>query len=422
MKKSHEFEKNSFILFVLMMSTNVCNYLFQIIVGNLLLVEDYGIVNTVISIVAILTIPTTIITRVCARYIALFVATDNEKGIFAILRLLIRLILEIGAVLFVIIWFGRNVITAVFKIESTGYILGALILAIINLGYALSSGMLQGLKKFFPYGIQTIFIAGCKLILSIVFIMLGGRVYGVIGAIFIGSMIAIIYGGIYTWRYVKGALKSEGKQELDLKEFYKYTIGTVVIQGCIIAMTNGDILLVKVFFTDIEAGVYSSAMVIGKIAMYISTAIVATFFPMVVERHERGEETRGLLKKALFYGGGMTVVCALGMIILGKYAIDILFGDRYMEAISILPYVCVYIVPLTFLTILMNYVLAVGKSKILGITVVGGLITILGLSFVMHESIEQLISMCGLVMAVVVVINILSLIFIKSEEVDVNEG
>ena len=40
MKKiGREFEKNSFMLFVLMMSANVCNYLFQIIMGNLMEVE-----------------------------------------------------------------------------------------------------------------------------------------------------------------------------------------------------------------------------------------------------------------------------------------------------------------------------------------------------------------------------------------------
>ena len=61
MKKIQEFEKNSLILFILMMVSNVCNYIFQITVGNMMTVEDYGIVNTVLGIVGILTIPTTII-------------------------------------------------------------------------------------------------------------------------------------------------------------------------------------------------------------------------------------------------------------------------------------------------------------------------------------------------------------------------
>ena len=41
-KTGREFEKNSFMLFVLMMSANVCNYLFQIIMGNLMEVEQYA--------------------------------------------------------------------------------------------------------------------------------------------------------------------------------------------------------------------------------------------------------------------------------------------------------------------------------------------------------------------------------------------
>ena len=52
MKKiGREFEKNSFMLFVLMMSANVCNYLFQIIMGNLMEVEQYAQANAESSII-----------------------------------------------------------------------------------------------------------------------------------------------------------------------------------------------------------------------------------------------------------------------------------------------------------------------------------------------------------------------------------
>ena len=48
-KTEQEFEKNSLLLFVLMMSANVCNYLFQIVMGNLMEVEQYAQANTVVS-------------------------------------------------------------------------------------------------------------------------------------------------------------------------------------------------------------------------------------------------------------------------------------------------------------------------------------------------------------------------------------
>lgn len=48
MKKSFlgEFERNSLIVFSISMLSNVINYLYQIIMGNLLSPSDYGLVNT----------------------------------------------------------------------------------------------------------------------------------------------------------------------------------------------------------------------------------------------------------------------------------------------------------------------------------------------------------------------------------------
>ena len=76
---------------------------------------------------------------------------------------------------------------------------------------------------------------------------------------------------------------------------------------------------------------------------------------MVVEKHQKGESTERLLGKAMLYGGGMAVTCASGMLLFGKLVIGILFGERYLLAINILPAVCIYVVALTFITVMMNY-------------------------------------------------------------------
>lgn len=66
------------------------------------------------------------------------------------------------------------------------------------------------------------------------------------------------------------------------------------------AYTNGDMFLVKYYFDDTTAGIYSSVMVLGKIAMYISAAIIAALFPMVVEKVSRGEDTLHCLYNFFF--------------------------------------------------------------------------------------------------------------------------
>jgi O-antigen/teichoic acid export membrane protein len=404
--EKNSFEKNSILLFVLMMGANVCNYLFQIIVGNLMEVESYAQVNTVLALVSVLSIPTTIITMICARYIALNAAMEDESGIVSVIRVLLQFTAVVAVVLIVAILLSMNVITRTFTLHSKWYVVGALAIAIVNLCLSITAGMLQGMKRFFPYGVQSIISALGKLVCSVILLWIGWNVFGVIAAVMIGIVLAIAYGLRHVGHYVRKAFAHKETRGIELSEFMRYALGTIVAQGCIVALTSGDILLVKAYFTDTEAGLYSSAMVIGKIAMYLSTAIIATLFPMVVEKYQKGENTVPLLKKAMLYGGGTSIVCALGMVTLGRYVIGILFGQRYLDAIAYLPAVCMYVVPLTFLTILMNYTLAVNRVKVFDILIAVGVAAIIGLSLMLHETIPQMMTMCGIILWIVFAINI----------------
>ena len=150
MKKIQEFEKDSITLFILLMGANVCNYLFQIIMGKLMTVEDYGVTNTLLGMIGILTIPTTIITIICARYIALYASMGNKDKIISVLGLLFRFVVLVGCVLLVAGIVGSESVTELLGLNSRGYILGVLCIAIVNLLFSVTSGTLQGLKMFFP--------------------------------------------------------------------------------------------------------------------------------------------------------------------------------------------------------------------------------------------------------------------------------
>ncbi len=415
MKKLQEFEKNSMILFVLLMGANGCNYLFQIIAGNRMEVEDYGIVNTVLGLVGILTIPTTMISMVSARYTAIFAAQENTEGMVCVFHLLLRFVMMISAVLFFAGIVGIQQVTNLFGMESSGYVIGAFIIAVINLFFSITSGTLQGMKKFFPYGIQTILSAADKLVLSACFLWIGWRVYGVLAAVCLGTASAVLYGAVQIKGVIKNAVCCQGRKLADLGELWKYAASAIVTQGCVIAVTNGDVLLVKMYFTDAVTGVYASASVIGKISMYVSTAIVAALFPMAVDRHQRGEDTFLLFQKALFYGGAASTAAALVMSLLGKYVIGILFGARYQKAVLYLPYVCMFIVPLTLVTILMNYVLAVGKAKVFGISITIGAGSIFGFSALLHRTVEQIMIMSGMILTGVFIINMIWLLQAKKQ-------
>lgn len=416
MKKMQEFEKSSMLLFALMMVGNVCNYLFQIITGHMLSVDEYGIVNTVVGIVGVLSIPTTIVTMISARYIALNMAVRQKDELSSTLKFLYQFAFIVCGILAMLSVLCTRGMTRLFGLDSYIYIYGAWVIGIANVLYSVTSGTLQGMKKFLPYGIQTILVAVGKLAFSVILILIGWKVYGVIVAILLGALLALLYGVANTKQEVRDAFKYRGNCGVDVRDFFQYTIGTIVAQSCIIALTNGDILLVKAYFSDEITGVYSSAMVLGKIAMYVSSAVVAALFPIVVEKYQKGENTAPMLKKAMLYGGGVAVLCSVGMIVLGDFVIHVLFGERYASAIEFLPYVCMFIVPLTFLTIVMNYVLAIDKPKFFAVSMLGGLILIIGGSAIFHDTIGQMMMMSGNVLLCVFVINMIYLYVTKKKQ------
>lgn len=398
--KKKNFEMNSIILFVFMMGTNVCNYLFQIITGRLLSVKDYGTVNTLMSLIVYFSIPNSIISLIAARYIALYRDMNNSNRISSVIRLLLKCSVAITLAVALIGLVFAAPIAGIFHLDTRFLVYGCAVIAIVNVSAATMYGILQGLQLFLPYGIQGIINAVCKLAGSILLILLGYKAWGVIAAMILGGALTVLYCAFYIRKYLASALQNQGESVVDFREFMRFALGMIIAQSSITALTNGDILLVKALFDDNIAGTYASAMVIGKIAMYVSTAVIAALFPAVVEEHGKGHDTQKLFRKALLYGGGSSVAMALGMNLLGKYVIGILFGQKYLEAIRYLPAVCAFVVPLTFLTIIMNYVLAIDRIKFFAISVLVSSVMILVLVGLFHTDVTQVMTICGIVLTV----------------------
>lgn len=404
--KNKNFELNSMVLFIFMMGTNVCNYLFQIVTGRLLSVNDYGTINTLMSLIVYFSIPNSIISLIAARYIALYRGMDNSGRISSVIRLLLKCCIVITLIIALVGLVFARPIAAVFHLETRFLVYGCAVIAIVNVSAATMYGILQGLQLFLPYGIQGIVNAVCKLGGSVLLILLGYKAWGVIAAMVIGAVLTVLYCAFHIRGYLASAVRYKGENVVDFREFCHFALGMVIAQSSITALTNGDILLVKALFDDTTAGTYSSAMVIGKIAMYVSTAVVAALFPTVVEEHSKGNDTGKLFKKALLYGGGSSIVMALGMNLLGKYVIGILFGQKYLEGIVYLPAVCLFVVPLTFLTVIMNYILAIDWVRFFAISVLLSAVVILGLVGLFHTGVTQVMTVCGIVLSVDVVANL----------------
>ena len=186
------------------------------------------------------------------------------------------------------------------------------------------------------------------------------------------------------------------KLHLDRTEIRRYFVSTFWFQMFLLLMANGDVLLIKTFAADpAEVGIYSSGSVIGKISLYLANAIVPVLLPMVAERQSTGHDTRQLLKRAMLWGGGVAMLCAVGMNVVGRPMIGLLFGERYLAAIDVQLPISFYVVPVACLTILINYLMPLGRSGFFTVSMAAGYLLIFVLVSRFHHTVAQMLYIMG---------------------------
>lgn len=405
LRHTGELEKNSMILFVVMMSGNFLNYLFQIFMGRQLQVEEYGQLSALLSIISILGVISLVVTMITAKYTVQY---EHRQQASKLRHLVVSMILVVSVCSGAIIVLGficSPWIGSALKISNHILVLYSIVAGAVCLFSSVVLGILQGLKRFFHYGIMNLLAILGKLLFSILLVAIGWHLYGPLSAYVIGIALSFCYGFFHIRDRVHGA-DAENSIKFEWNDFFSYAGKVLLIQVLISIITNGDILLVKYFFSDQDAGLYSSAMVVGKISMYAAMAIVAALFPMTMERVTKGVGTHRLLYKSLIYSGGIAILCALILNLFSRPVIQLLYGQQYIESASLLLPVSAFVLPVTLFTIMMNYQLATGQTRPLGFTLAGSTAVC---GFFLHyfsTSISQMIYFIAAVLTLGVIIDI----------------
>lgn len=358
MNSSKEFEKNSSILFALMMLANVVNYLFQIVTGRLLDVDSYGELNTMISIFTLIALPATVLNLVVSKFVTEYDSQNKKDTAKGFLKYITRYIVIISVVIFSIGIFLSNSIAKFIKLHDKKLIVLLFFAAAVCTLTSIVLGGLQGIKKFTAYGLVNLIMPIIKILGSVMFIIIGFGLYGVFGSIALGYIVMFFVGIWILRKYFKN--NKVIKSNCTSRDILRFGIGSFAVNSGICFFTNIDVVLVKHSFSAQEAGLYSSAAVLAKMVLYVTTAMTVALFPMVVE-NAKTNKARKILKKALLYGGGISIVTALGLIILRKPMILILYGEKYMQSIEYIIPLSVMIVALSFLSIIVNYRLALER-------------------------------------------------------------
>lgn len=381
------FSKELVLVFIAINIVNFSNYIYNLIMARMLGPAEFSLFASLISIFLILSSLISTIQTVTTKYVSNYFAEKDYKSISNFFFSSFKKIALICLIFFILFILSSKQIALFLNTVSPipVIILGSMV--IISMFVSISRGTLQGIQNFFHLSLNLIIDAILRLVIGILLVYLGFKNSGAIGSSSISGFLAILISVIPLSFIFKNR---NNKQDINFFEIYKYSIPVLISLICFTLLISFDIVLVKHFFSELNAGQYSAAATMGKIVIFIPGAIGLVMFPKVAEYHKKNLNSINILKKSLF----ITLILCSGLAIcyflFPNFLIRVMFGKVYENSAYLIKFFGIAMTFFALNNILILYNLSIEKFKFLFPTIFFTILQIV-LIYLFHGSLIQVI-------------------------------
>ena len=355
--KGNELLKHSSILFLASIIAGFLNYLFQLYVGRMLGPSDYGIYSSLVALLYIMSVPSSTIQTSVAKLVSDYTA-DHEK-IKYLLKYVFRKLTPVAVLISTIFMFLSIYLSDFLNLNSNTYFIILSILLFISFLSPVLMGALQGMQMFMQMGLNSVAGTLFKLLSGIILVYYGFGVNGALFALFIGSLMALIL-AFMPLRFLKGSKEVNGNIR-----FFDYSMVVLLATIGLTFMTNGDMLIVKHYLSEKEAGFYAAAALLGKIILFATAPIAMVMFPKATVMKSKNQNAKGLLRNSLLYTGGISFFFVAIFILFPEFIVKLLFGPKFLEIDGLIVYFAAAIAFFSLSNTLVFYDLATRKYRFL---------------------------------------------------------
>ncbi len=364
---SHHLFKNSALVFAGSTAANFSGWLYHVFVGRILGPEKYAELSALFAIFYILNVLTGVVQVVLVKFFSVLKARGDYGQANALFWRMTKqvAIAEVAGIALLSPFIPF--LSGYLHIPSFGYFLLIYTIFATSTITVAGGAALQGFQQFFPFTILSNVGMGLRLLT------------GVIGAFFgVGwTLVANIASNIGTYTFYFFPLRFIFRHKpkpitITKREAISYGVPVLLTTLGVTVLNSQDVLLVKHYFTNFDAGIYASLSVLGKIIFYASSAVGFVLFPLVAERKELQSDFRRSVLLGLTAVGTMSL--AITVVYFVFPAIVVLpFGPAFSGAAPYLGWFGIFVTFYTIATLLIQTLLAMGATKIWLITMVAAL-------------------------------------------------
>jgi O-antigen/teichoic acid export membrane protein len=360
---------------------NAGNYLYNVLLGRTVSPEIFAETGLLVTLLLILSFLGMAFQLVTAKYIVEIGAADRRD----FQKSLSWVSIASGLLLGGLMWFFSPALTSFLNLSAASSI-KALALGVPFYFYlSVMRGFLQGQEQFVKLSISYQAEMLSRFAITILLIYSVGLSEAASVALSISA--SIIIGALTCGKPVMslGPRKFSGMKALII--FFLFTGGYELVQ----MLTNYfDLILVKHYFSEEMAGLYTALSLIGRMIYFITWMFVMLLIPEVVNTRKAGHPYQHLLNKYLKYIGLLIAASVVICAICPEFIVSCIFGKSYL---SIGQYLWMYALATGMLAlgnIFTYYYLSLGNYKPVMIMGVFAVLQIVTITF-LHNSFNQII-------------------------------
>lgn len=376
------------IIFLGSIIGNICNFLFNLFMSRNLSFPEYGTLASLSSLMMLSALPVGSVLPMIVYFSASYFAKGELDMVRGLYRKVTIPFSFIGILLFIIFFVFSNQIATFFQIQEVSYIVLISIMVLLSFVSVANYPLLQA-KLAFGYIVSINSLSAfLKLSLSIVLVLLGYSIGGIMWAFIISAIIPYFL-SFFPLRFLFSSKVTN--PDISLGKIFFYGAPAAVSTFGLTSLITTDIVLVKHFFNPEAAGTYAVLSLAARVIYYFSAPVASVMFPLLVQKHTKGENFHNDLKISLF----LVFVCSVAIltfyILFPSFVINI-FSRKPVapSVVSLLIPFGVFISLYGLVAVLTNFYLSINKIKVFIPLLLGSVLQVV-LVALFHETLFQVI-------------------------------
>jgi O-antigen/teichoic acid export membrane protein len=386
---AHPLISGSSVIFIASFISNAGNYLFNLAMGRLLPVSEYGMLLSIISLIGLLTVFQSALTSLFAKFSAKFSAAGDIQALNGLRINGIKTVLTVAIIFFVLLILFTNIIDSFLHLSNKIFWVLASISVFFSILSSFTVGVLQGQLRFILLSFLNILGVASKMIVGIGLVFLGMGVGG-------GILGFIAYFSLPFFIALPLVLKRKNKskkieEKAFFTEFRRHSLPFLLASLGTTFLLSGDVILARHFLSPVESGQFAALSLMGKAIFYLTTPIYFVFFPLIAQKKEKREKLMGTLALAAIIIGSASAFLSAIYFIFPQLIVGMFFpGADYIATIPYLGLFSLYIMVFSLGFLLNTFFLSSGKMGVWKIDLFVSFVFVV-LFFMFHENFGQII-------------------------------